>query len=181
MILRSGGFLGMRFAASWIKEPSLESRTRLVRKRLVQRCILNGSRRASGCGRRLPRAGHRCAGQVRCEPHEERLSYTAPHQGRDLPIRSTLARAKAANGIAKIGTTTRAHSPLAHPMRNTNTKQAYRPISIRPPSLRFLLFVITVAPLSSEMKCNTPCRFDIGRLIKTLGRCCHAMLFAFVG
>ena len=118
---------------------------------------------------------------MRCEPHEERLSYTAPHQGRDLPIRSTLARAKAANGIAKIGTTTRAHSPLAHPMRNTNTKQAYRPISIRPPSLRFLLFVITVAPLSSEMKCNTPADFDIGRLIKTLGRCCHAMPFAFVG
>ena len=28
---------------------------------------------------------------------------------------------------------------------------------------------------------NTLCRFDIGWLIKTLGRCCHAMLFAFVG
>ena len=75
----------------------------------------------------------------------KRLSYTAPHQGRDLPTRSTLARAKAASRIAKIGTTTRAHSALAHPMRNTNTKQAYRPISIRPPSLRFLLFVITIA------------------------------------
>jgi DNA-binding NtrC family response regulator len=24
-------------------------------------------------------------------------------------------------------------------------------------------------------------RFDIGWLMKTLGRCCHAMLFAFVG
>jgi len=60
MMLRSRGFLGVRLAASRIEEPSLESRTRLVRKRLLKRCvILGGSRRASGCesrrhgGRRL--------------------------------------------------------------------------------------------------------------------------------
>jgi hypothetical protein len=48
-VLRSRGFLGVRFAASGIEEPSLESRTRLVRKRLVKRyVILGGSRRASG-------------------------------------------------------------------------------------------------------------------------------------
>jgi hypothetical protein len=53
-MLRSRGFLlGMRLAASWIKEPSLESHTRPIRRPLVQRCILGGNRRVSGCqGRR---------------------------------------------------------------------------------------------------------------------------------
>jgi hypothetical protein len=49
IMLRSRGFLlGVRCAASWIKEPSLEGRARLVGKRLLQR-ILGGSRHVSGC------------------------------------------------------------------------------------------------------------------------------------
>src|SRR6202035_2811054 len=37
------------------------------------------------------------------------------------------------------------------------------------------------APLSSNAKCNTPRRFDIGKAVQDLKECCHAILFASVG
>ena len=36
-------------------------------------------------------------------------------------------------------------------------------------------------PLSSDAKCNTPRRFDIGKVVQDLKECCHAILFASVG
>ncbi len=35
--------------------------------------------------------------------------------------------------------------------------------------------------LSSDAKCNTPRRFDIGKVVQDLKECCHAILFAPVG
>jgi hypothetical protein len=35
--------------------------------------------------------------------------------------------------------------------------------------------------LSSGAKCNTPRRFDIGKVVQDLKECCHAILFASVG
>src|ERR1700735_3822213 len=35
--------------------------------------------------------------------------------------------------------------------------------------------------LSSDAKCNTPGRFDIGKVVQDLKECCHAILFASVG
>src|SRR3984957_5178394 len=35
--------------------------------------------------------------------------------------------------------------------------------------------------LSSDAKCNTPRRFDIGKVVQDLKECCHAILFASVG
>src|ERR1035438_4662670 len=35
--------------------------------------------------------------------------------------------------------------------------------------------------LSSETKCNTPRRFDIGKVVQDLKECCHAILSASVG
>ena len=35
--------------------------------------------------------------------------------------------------------------------------------------------------LSSDLKCNTPHRFDIGKVIQDLKECCHANLFASFG
>jgi hypothetical protein len=35
--------------------------------------------------------------------------------------------------------------------------------------------------LSSDAKCNTPRRFDIGKVVQDLKECCHAILFAYVG
>src|ERR1700733_1222353 len=35
--------------------------------------------------------------------------------------------------------------------------------------------------LSSKAKCNTPRRFDIGKVVQDLKECCHAILFASVG
>jgi hypothetical protein len=32
--------------------------------------------------------------------------------------------------------------------------------------------------LSSDAKCNTPRRFDIGKVVQDLRECCHAILFA---
>jgi hypothetical protein len=37
------------------------------------------------------------------------------------------------------------------------------------------------AGLSSDAKCNTPRRFDIGKVVQDLKECCHAILFASVG
>ena len=37
------------------------------------------------------------------------------------------------------------------------------------------------ACLSSDARCNTPCRFDIGLVVQDLKECCHASLFASVG
>src|SRR6516162_9850868 len=37
------------------------------------------------------------------------------------------------------------------------------------------------AALSSDAKCNTPRRFDIGKVVQDLKECCHAILFASVG
>jgi hypothetical protein len=34
------------------------------------------------------------------------------------------------------------------------------------------------ASLSSDAKCNTPRRFDIGKVVQDLKECCHAILFA---
>src|SRR5271165_2257125 len=39
----------------------------------------------------------------------------------------------------------------------------------------------TLLSLSSEAKCNTPRRFDIGKVVQDLKECCHAILFASVG
>ena len=39
----------------------------------------------------------------------------------------------------------------------------------------------TSYPLSSDAKCNTPRRFDIGKVVQDLKECCHAILFASVG
>ena len=39
----------------------------------------------------------------------------------------------------------------------------------------------TEATLSSDAKCNTPGRFDIGKVVQDLKECCHAILFASVG
>jgi Helix-turn-helix domain len=36
-------------------------------------------------------------------------------------------------------------------------------------------------PLSSDAKCNTPRRFDIGKVVQDLKECCHAILFASLG
>jgi hypothetical protein len=36
-------------------------------------------------------------------------------------------------------------------------------------------------PVSSDAKCNTPRRFDIGKVVQDLKECCHAILFASVG
>src|SRR6516164_3816239 len=36
-------------------------------------------------------------------------------------------------------------------------------------------------PLSSDAKCNTPSRFDIGKVVQDLKECCHAILFAPLG
>src|SRR6266481_2148711 len=38
-----------------------------------------------------------------------------------------------------------------------------------------------IPPLSSDAKCNTPRRFDIGKVVQDLKECCHAILFASVG
>ena len=35
--------------------------------------------------------------------------------------------------------------------------------------------------LSSDAKCNTPRRFDIGKVVQDLKECCHAILFASLG
>src|SRR6516165_9445934 len=35
--------------------------------------------------------------------------------------------------------------------------------------------------LSSDAKCNTPGRFDIGKVVQDLKECCHAILFASLG
>src|SRR6516164_1002249 len=35
--------------------------------------------------------------------------------------------------------------------------------------------------LNSDAKCNTPRRFDIGKVVQDLKECCHAILFASVG
>src|SRR3984893_18125774 len=35
--------------------------------------------------------------------------------------------------------------------------------------------------LSSDAKCNTPGRFDVGKVVQDLKECCHAILFASVG
>src|SRR5580700_6124863 len=35
--------------------------------------------------------------------------------------------------------------------------------------------------LSSDAKCNTPRRFDIGKVVQDLKECCHAILFASDG
>ena len=35
--------------------------------------------------------------------------------------------------------------------------------------------------LSSDAKCNTPRRFDIGKVVQDLKECCHAILCASVG
>src|SRR3990170_6878772 len=35
--------------------------------------------------------------------------------------------------------------------------------------------------LSSKTRCNTPVRFDIGKVVQDLKECCDAILFAFVG
>src|ERR1022692_2391020 len=35
--------------------------------------------------------------------------------------------------------------------------------------------------LDSETKCNTPRRFDIGKVVQDLKECCHAILSASVG
>src|SRR5271157_5051248 len=35
--------------------------------------------------------------------------------------------------------------------------------------------------LSSDVKCNTPGRSDIGKVVQDLKECCHAILFASVG
>ena len=57
MMLRSRRFLGVRLAASWMEEPSLESHTRPVHRPPVQCFIFGGNRRVSGCqgGRELRR------------------------------------------------------------------------------------------------------------------------------
>src|SRR5580704_6546913 len=41
--------------------------------------------------------------------------------------------------------------------------------------------VFPEASLSSDAKCNTPRRFDIGKVVQDLKECCHAILFASVG
>ena len=44
------------------------------------------------------------------------------------------------------------------------------------------LYLAPVAnPLSSDAKCNTPRRFDIGKVDQDLKECCHAILFASLG
>jgi hypothetical protein len=35
--------------------------------------------------------------------------------------------------------------------------------------------------LGSDAKCNTPRRFDIGKVVQDLKECCHAILFASLG
>jgi hypothetical protein len=35
--------------------------------------------------------------------------------------------------------------------------------------------------LSSDAKCNTPRRFDIGKVVQDLKECCYAILFAALG
>src|ERR1700721_235202 len=41
--------------------------------------------------------------------------------------------------------------------------------------------VESIYSLSSDAKCNTPRRFDIGKVVQDLKECCHAILCASVG
>ena len=40
---------------------------------------------------------------------------------------------------------------------------------------------VLAACLSSDAKCNTARRFDIGKVVQDLKECCHAILFASLG
>jgi hypothetical protein len=42
-------------------------------------------------------------------------------------------------------------------------------------------FVLDSPDLSSDARCNTPCRFDIGSVDQDLRECCDASLFTFIG
>src|ERR1700722_3283635 len=41
--------------------------------------------------------------------------------------------------------------------------------------------IVADVSLSSDAKCNTRGRFDIGKVVQDLKECCHAILFASVG
>ena len=41
--------------------------------------------------------------------------------------------------------------------------------------------IAKASSLSSDAKCNTPRRFDIGKVVQDLKECCHAILSASVG
>src|SRR5947208_16892391 len=48
-----------------------------------------------------------------------------------------------------------------------------------PSSIRTM--IVIQCPLSSDARCNTPCRFDIGSVDQDLRECCDASLFTSVG
>src|SRR3984957_5121127 len=62
----------------------------------------------------------------------------------------------------------------------SKTLEAASPISIAMRSSCDRHSVADVS-LSSDAKCNTPGRFDIGKVVQDLKECCHAILFASVG
>src|SRR5450432_3264802 len=51
----------------------------------------------------------------------------------------------------------------------------------RTATLLILLSSGGIEGLSSDARCNTPRRFDIGKVVQDLKECCHAILFASIG
>jgi AraC-like DNA-binding protein len=64
---------------------------------------------------------------------------------------------------------------------STSFNHAFRRWTGRSPSAVRNEKRATVTTLSSDAKCNTPRRFDIGKVVQDLKECCHAILFASLG